>query len=85
MTRIEIERKPRRSFLPLLLALVVIALVAVGVYFYLENERRAAAEAPAAPAPGDTTGSPPAGLRAPSVDGEQLVRFAGSHSGRRAA
>ncbi len=86
MTTIEIEKKPRRTFLPLLLALVVIALVAVGVYFYLENERRAAAESPAAPAPADTTGSPPAGLQLPASEPERTVLvFARPSPGRLAA
>lgn len=49
MAKIEIERKPRRSLVPLLLALLVIAAVAVGVYYYLERQRAAA------PAPADTS------------------------------
>ena len=61
MAKIEIEKRPKRSFLPLLLAFLVIAAIAVGVYFYLENERRAQADAPpaAVPAPADTLMPPP--------------------------
>jgi hypothetical protein len=39
MAKIEIEKKPKSSLLPLLLALLVIGLAAVGVWFYLQNEQ----------------------------------------------
>jgi hypothetical protein len=76
MAKIEIERKPRRSLLPLLLALVLIAAVAVGLYYYMERQR---AESPAPvddrPVPPGAMDprTPPAGLQLPEHRGAQTL------------
>lgn len=49
MERIEIERRPPRPLLLLLVTLALIALIAIGVVVYVEGRRAALS-----PAPGDT-------------------------------
>lgn len=68
MTRIDIEKKPNRSYLPLIIAFVVIALAAVGVYLYLENRRATEPTTqPAAPVQTDTPAIPPGALPRPEI------------------
>jgi hypothetical protein len=73
MAKIEIERKPRRALLPLILALVVIGLAVAGIYLYLERGGAETVETtPGAlpPADRDTT-IPPTGLTLPQArDGQ---------------
>lgn len=61
MGKIDIERRPTRTLMPLLLTLVVIALLAIGVVLYVEG-RRAARDGPEPAATADTVVRPPTGL-----------------------
>lgn len=61
MGRIDIERRPTRTLMPLLITLVVIALLAIAIVVYVEGRR--AARDPAEPtAMEDTLARPPAGI-----------------------
>lgn len=61
MGKIDIERRPTRILMPLLLTLVVIALIAIGVVVYVEGRRAAQDRAQPAATP-DTLARPPSGL-----------------------
>lgn len=81
MAKIEIERKPRRSLVPLLLALVVIAAVAVGIYYYLERQRAVVPADTAPVPPGSLNQDAPRGLELPAaLDQETLVALRGAEA-----
>lgn len=61
MGKIDIERRPTRTLMPLLLTLVVIALLAIGVVLYVEG-RRAARGGPDPAATPDAVARPPGGI-----------------------